>query len=608
LALKIIHRGDRLEKGEAALLTQLCHPRLAHVLAVFEDSPDTLGIMTQLRSAGNVGPWMEAHKTAARGMLYVAAGADWVTARRIVRQVLQALAYCHSCGVTHGAVKPSNLLWADVSGGDVLLADAGCASAHGVGSWAGPPEEAAAWGGAGASSDVWAAGLLALELATGTDIAWQPLRGCLECCRPDISSPVAVTDALLGACPAATTLGALGQTCAQPLAAQRPTPHVALLLPSNLSVADGRSADGTPGGRIARIALALSSAASAARGAAAARGLVLPLHCGSRAGALPQVLAALEEAGADMLAAPWATSLGGASMPEAQLVHIVLCAAVAPGAGLFERAPGGSRGGPLLPTPDDTPDVSFLGMSRLRALRALGRLLFCCAAVGIVPEPLELALPAFTAMLSPAECASSLDDSLARLRAWAPNDARALQLALCRRQADAPWPSWLPPLPQSDGDKVACAAAAAERALVGCRSKGLAQLVAGWADARDAVPGAAAALQQLRSAGELAMLCWVADSRICASTLRDAMQFSVEWHMDAPAGACRALLAWLATASDLPCGLVSIACSLRVRLHGSLLVVPTDDSVAGVGPHTLYLPRSCQSAADVGTALAGIID
>lgn len=104
------------------------------------------------------------------------------------------------------------------------------------------------------------------------------------------------------------------------------------------------------------------------------------------------------------------------------------------------------------------------------------------------------------------------------------------------------------------------------------------------------------------------MVCWTADARICASPLRDAMQFSDEWGADAPARACRALLAWLDTAGDLPCGLLSIACSLRVRLHGSLLVVPTDDSVARVGPHTLFLPRSCQSAADVAAALGSVID
>jgi hypothetical protein len=203
---------------------------------------------------------------------------------------------------------------------------------------------------------------------------------------------------------------------------------------------------------------------------------------------------------------------------------------------------------------------------------------------------------------------------LAALRGWDPAAAAALAAALARRAQGAPlpWPelgAGAPAPPARDADKAAAACASARHVLLGSRAAGLAALAEGWAEARDAVPGATAALGRLRRGAELAAVCWSGDAAASGRRLRRTLLWADAWRPDAPARA--ALAAWLDGAGDAPRRLLCAAATGRVAPCGALLVLPADEGDAQAhcagAQRTLRLPPACATAKDVAAALRHVL-
>eukprot|EP00004_Rigifila_ramosa_P018200 TRINITY_DN44_c0_g1_i6.p1 TRINITY_DN44_c0_g1~~TRINITY_DN44_c0_g1_i6.p1 ORF type:complete len:374 (-),score=83.33 TRINITY_DN44_c0_g1_i6:270-1391(-) len=147
------------------LHTVLQHPRLVrfHGLHTRADCPNHVWLVFDWCERGTLDTLMKNHGGAL-------CDDDSGLLRRILLQVAQALRFVHSRGLVHRDVKPSNVLVAN-SDGDVVLADfglmcaAGTATARATQRYAAP--ELLLRQPCSPSSDVFAFGLLIVELATG---------------------------------------------------------------------------------------------------------------------------------------------------------------------------------------------------------------------------------------------------------------------------------------------------------------------------------------------------------------------------------------------------------------------------------------------------------
>jgi calcium-dependent protein kinase len=112
-AVKIIRR-DMLSKHEferifieVGILKQLDHPNIVKIYEVFED-PKRFYIVTELCKGGEVFDEILRRDHFSEK-----------DAAGVVKQVLEAVSYCHGEKVVHRDLKPENLLF-DEEGGDVI--------------------------------------------------------------------------------------------------------------------------------------------------------------------------------------------------------------------------------------------------------------------------------------------------------------------------------------------------------------------------------------------------------------------------------------------------------------------------------------------------------
>lgn len=557
LSLKVLPgRGGAAWERAAARLTPLRSPRLLPLLAAFTDQQGAACLLSPLTPSGSVRARAEAQAAAA-----AAGGADsWALWRRVARQALQALACLHAAGVAHGALSWDNLLWEGAEGGDVLLAHAGCASQH-------HRLEGGEQLTAAAEADVAALGALLLTLA------------------PPPESPLAQ----------------LGAACVAVPPAARPTAAEALL---HCACSGAQAASGTP---LAAALGALGDAAATTR----ARGGAMPLAVSAHSALLREVLVAHDDSSEEALGRPWAASLEGRAVPPAQLLAGFFAQVTEPGCALLDGAVAGAgeREGEgegdaapcFLPCRDDAPDAPCLhacGLSRARALRALGRVMARAAVAGVSAAPLRwhpLGYASLCADGAGESLGGDVHAALAALQRWDAPRATELAQALARRAEAQQQPSWAGE-PLTDANKRAVIAAVAADALLGCRREGMRALAQGFREALAALQGPerlSAALAAL-PAPQLAVALSSGEP-VPPAPLADALLWAECWPAEAPAK--EQLRAWLHAAADVPRALFA--------QHGQLLVVPSPDSSARFhgGEASLALPQDATDAARLGDCL-----
>lgn len=91
--------GLRVCLHEAALLTRARHPHIAEIVALFTD-PEEHGFFIQMPfyEQGSLDKWVADHKP------------DDHSVRRVLAQVVTALAHLHGLGIVHADIKPGNIL------------------------------------------------------------------------------------------------------------------------------------------------------------------------------------------------------------------------------------------------------------------------------------------------------------------------------------------------------------------------------------------------------------------------------------------------------------------------------------------------------------------
>ena len=178
VAIKVVRSGaDRVERErlrrEAQYLAHIDHPNLVAVLDAGEDrlrSGDTVWFAMELVAGPDL-----------RALLRRDGAMDGAAARRVLRGVLAALEALHTAGVVHRDLKPANvLLTAEPVTGrwDVKVVDLGIAhlartdhltgTGQVVGTAAYLSPEQVRGRAIGPATDVYALGLLVLEILTGT--------------------------------------------------------------------------------------------------------------------------------------------------------------------------------------------------------------------------------------------------------------------------------------------------------------------------------------------------------------------------------------------------------------------------------------------------------
>jgi len=93
------HEGLRVCLHEAALLKRARHPHIVEIVAIFAD-PDEHGFFIQMPfyEQGSLDRWVAEHRP------------DDKSIRRVLAQVVTALAHLHGVGITHADIKPGNIL------------------------------------------------------------------------------------------------------------------------------------------------------------------------------------------------------------------------------------------------------------------------------------------------------------------------------------------------------------------------------------------------------------------------------------------------------------------------------------------------------------------
>jgi serine/threonine protein kinase len=270
--LKIFPSADSAFLAEARHLAAARHPLVCELLGAFVEG-GRAHLLMPFYAGGSSRAAVEALK-ARKGDL---SRSDWAAARRLLRQLLQALAFCHGRGIAHRDVKPENILWRDAPGGRIALADfglsrdlsrrlettraaggfggAGGAGGDGLDAGGTPlyaaPETTAAGDassvGSGASGDssssaapnwkdapwavdVFSVGILALEIACGEAVGWSHARGRVEPASAPPGRPLPLPPPPRGGAPMGDFLAlALAMASRSPDA--RPSADEALLHP-----------------------------------------------------------------------------------------------------------------------------------------------------------------------------------------------------------------------------------------------------------------------------------------------------------------------------------------------------------------------------------------
>ncbi|KAJ1980726.1 hypothetical protein H4R35_001012 [Dimargaris xerosporica] len=107
-------KAQRYLASEIEILRRIHHPNIVALHDIYETS-DTIYLVMDLALGGEL-----------FDQLYVMKSYTESDARRIVRQILQGVAYLHSQGIVHRDLKPENLLLRDMEpSSDILLADFG---------------------------------------------------------------------------------------------------------------------------------------------------------------------------------------------------------------------------------------------------------------------------------------------------------------------------------------------------------------------------------------------------------------------------------------------------------------------------------------------------
>jgi serine/threonine protein kinase len=208
------------------------HPLIVRLEGAFVDASGRGVLVMPFLSNGSLRPWM----SRLRALGGALAPADWAAVRRTFRQLLQALAFCHSRGLAHRDLKPENVLWQD-GGATIALADFGlsrdmgaalestvAAAGGGTAAYAAPEAGTPAWRETPWAGDVWALGIMVLEVATGKLHAWTGRR--LEAVgAPELGAFAAPQ----GGGPALQDLVSLALACLAPEAAAHPSADECLL-------------------------------------------------------------------------------------------------------------------------------------------------------------------------------------------------------------------------------------------------------------------------------------------------------------------------------------------------------------------------------------------
>ncbi|KAK4040912.1 kinase-like domain-containing protein [Parachaetomium inaequale] len=152
-------------RQEASLLSTLDHPNILPIKAAFE-TEQTIYVITDLATGGDLFSLLLRYNTL-----------DEWGIRSIVRQVLRGVAYIHSKGVAHRDIKPENILCGMTPQAPyrIMLSDfgdSGIASSGRLKSTVGTrfyraPECNVPGQGHDLSVDIWAAGMLTLQLILG---------------------------------------------------------------------------------------------------------------------------------------------------------------------------------------------------------------------------------------------------------------------------------------------------------------------------------------------------------------------------------------------------------------------------------------------------------
>ncbi|KAK4141662.1 kinase-like domain-containing protein, partial [Dichotomopilus funicola] len=152
-------------RQEATLLSTLDHPNILPIKATFE-TEQTIYVITELATGGDLFSLLMRYNTLD----------EWVI-KSIIRQVLLAVVYIHSKGVAHRDIKPENILCGVTPSAPyrIMLSDFGASGLPGsrrlesnVGTpFFRPPECDAPGRGHDTSVDIWAIGMLTMQLVLG---------------------------------------------------------------------------------------------------------------------------------------------------------------------------------------------------------------------------------------------------------------------------------------------------------------------------------------------------------------------------------------------------------------------------------------------------------
>ena len=367
---------------------------------------------------GSLSGWFD-DLSAKRGAL---SAADWTQTRHVLRQLLQALSYLHARRIVHRDIKPANLLWSDRDAWNIVVADFGIArdlnrpldstkhlGAAGTLSYAAP--EVVAGARSSVEADLWASGVMALQIATGHMWHWSVARERLE--RP----PDVPFSELPGACAEARDLVVLALSCLQLQPSSRPSADEALQAAFFTSAESPSAASETV------LAFKLGALCDSLRALRACRTPVdgpwsLPPLPAEGEPLCRALLSAVGDAAPSELLRPWAVRLDGEEAPLSSAMRAFWIGL--PMIGLLgQSAP-------------ERPFLPRAGADRGQ-LTALGRLLGKCLIEGCAVD-LEFAPTLFAALLCGAHAAlSSPGSALAHLAAFDSDAACAHRNTLCVR-------------------------------------------------------------------------------------------------------------------------------------------------------------------------------
>jgi hypothetical protein len=478
------------------------HPLIVRLEGAFVDASGRGVLVMPFLSNGSLRPWM----SRLRALGGALAPADWAAVRRTFRQLLQALAFCHSRGLAHRDLKPENVLWQD-GGATIALADFGLsrdmgtalestvAAGGGTAAYAAPEAGTPAWRETPWAGDVWALGIMALEVATGKLHAWTGRR--LEAVgAPEQGAFVAPQSGG----PALQDLVSLALACLAHEAAARPSADECLLH-AFFCASEAAPSDAAGLGRDgAALAAKLAALSMAARAGGAPWPLRLPALADDAA---PDVsvswaaafLDAVASAPRDALRRPWEATLGGARAPLSAAARSFWRAAPLLKPLLARSGPGADL--PWLPAEDSTDGIADEPL-RLRRTAALGRVLGKCLLEGL-HVGLELAPTAYAALLGIESAAlATPGGALAHAAAWDEALAASHRATLARRLGSGDAMLTVDTFlnngdetPLCDAAKAGVVCAAVRRQLVQSRRAGLDALRSGFQECADAADFAA---------------------------------------------------------------------------------------------------------------------